>query len=179
MKKLSTLIALTLTSLQLCATETKVGIVNFVSCVTESKVGKHEQSAVEEMRKQIATLIEDKEKQLKEVTEQLQDRDFLDGLSPEGEQELKGKWSQLSEEMNRYNQQYYQFIQQGQNRIFQNVVGGITSAAEKLASSKGYSMILNKEACFFYDPKLDITADVIKEMDKSFDDTEKQPAVGK
>jgi Skp family chaperone for outer membrane proteins len=176
MKKLA---LLTLASLQLCAAEAKVGIVNFVSCVTESKIGKQEQSSMDDMRKQIMTLMEDKEKQLKEVTEQLQDKDYLDGLSPEGEQELKGKWAQLSEEMNRYNQQYYQFMQQGQGRMIQTVVGGINSAAEKLASTKGYSMIINKEACFFYDPKLDITADVIKEMDKSFDDAEKKQTTEK
>jgi outer membrane protein len=177
MKKLYTLAALTVASLQLCAAEPKVGIVNFNNCVTDSKIGKQEQTTFEGMRKQFATLLEDTEKQLKDISDKLQDKDYLDGLSPEAEQEMKGKWAQLSEEMNRYNQQYYQFMNQGQYKIVQTVVGGINNAAEKIAASKGFSMIINKEACFYYSPALDITTDVIKEMDKYYEDeAKKQPA---
>lgn len=158
----------TLASLQLFGAEPKVGIVNFVNCVTESKLGQQEQSSLEGMHKQFTSLLSDTEKKLKEISGKLQDKDYLDGLSPEAEQELKGEWAQLSEEMNRYNQQYYQFMQQGQNKIIQTVVGGINQAAEKLAATKGYSMIINKEACFFYDTKLDITSEIIEEMNKSF-----------
>lgn len=176
MKKFYTLAALTVASLQLCAAEPKVGIVNFYNCVADSKIGKQEQTSFEGMRKQFATLLEDTEKQLREISEKLQDKDYLDGLSPEAEQEMKGKWAQLSEEMQRYNQQYYQFMNQGQSKIIQTVVGGINSASEKIAASKGYSMIMNKEACFYYSPALDITADIIKEMDKNFEDDAKKAA---
>lgn len=174
MKKLLTLTALTAFSLQLCAAEQKVGIVNFSSCIVDSKLGKQEQNAFETMRKQFVTLVEDTDKQLREISDKLQDKDYLDGLSKEAEEQMKSKFAQLNEELGRYQQQYYQFMHQGQNKIMQTVVGGINHAAEQLASVKGYNVILNKEACFFYSPTLDITTEVVKEMDKHFEIEEKK-----
>lgn len=176
MKKLFTLAAVSLASLQLCAAEQKVGIVNFGSCIQESKLGKQEQNALETMRKQFVTLIEDTDKQLREMGDKLQDKDYLDGLSKEAEEQMKNKIGQLSEEMNRYQQQYYQFMQQSQHKIIQTVVGGINNAAEQIAAAKGYNLIINKEMCFFYNPSLDITNEVVQAMDKHFEAEEKKQA---
>ena len=175
-KKLFTLATLTLASLQLCAAEQKVGIVNFNSCIVDSKLGKQEQNAFETMRKQFVSLVEDTDKQLRETSDKLQDKDYLDGLSKEAEEQMKAKFAQLNEELSRYQQQYYQFMHQGQNKIMQTVVGGINHAAEQIASSKGYNVILNKDACFFYTPTLDVTTEVVKEMDKHYEIEEKKQA---
>jgi outer membrane protein len=140
----------------------------------ETKLGKQEQASFETMRKQFATLLEDTEKQLRDINDKLSDKDTLDGLSPEAEAEMKNKFAQLNEEMNRYQQQYYQFMQQGQHKIMQSVFGGITQASEKLAAAKGYTMILNKQACFYNSPTLDVTPDMVKEMDKNFDEEAKK-----
>ncbi|HEX2579588.1 MAG TPA: OmpH family outer membrane protein [Rhabdochlamydiaceae bacterium] len=176
MKKRYLVTAFILAGLQLCAAEQKVGIVNMENVFMETKLGKQEQTSFETMRKQFATLIEDTEKQLRDLNEKLSDKDTLDGLSPEAEAEMKNKFAQLSEEMNRYQQQYYQFIQQGQSKMIQAIHGGITHASEKLAAAKGYSMILNKQACFYSAPTLDVTNDMIKEMDKNFEDDAKKQA---
>lgn len=169
MKKLLTLAALTCASLQLCAAEQKVGVVNFNNCITDSKLGKQEQNAFETMRKQFISLVEDTDKQLREVADKLQDKDYLDGLSKEGEEALQQKMAQLNEELGRYQQQYYQFMEQGRYKIMQSIASGINHASENIASSKGFTFILNKEACFYSAPTLDVTADIIKEMDKDFD----------
>ena len=174
MKKRYLVTAFILAGLQLCAAEQKVGIVNMENVFMETKLGKQEQASFETMRKQFATLLEDTEKQLRDLNDQLSDKDTLEGLSPEGEAEMKNKFAQLSEEMNRYQQQYQQFMQQGQHRIIQSIFGGITQASEKLAAAKGYTMILNKQACFYSAPTLDVTADMIKEMDKNFEEEAKK-----
>ncbi|MGH2638653.1 MAG: OmpH family outer membrane protein, partial [Rhabdochlamydiaceae bacterium] len=119
------------------------------------------------------------DKQLREISEKLQDKDYLDGLSKEAEESMKAKFSQLNEELSRYQQQYYQFMHQGQSKIMQTVIGGINHAAEQIAAAKGYSFVLNKEACFFYSPTLDITTEVVKEMDKHFEVEEKKEAAAK
>jgi outer membrane protein len=176
MKKRYLVTAFILAGLQLCAAEQKVGIVNMENVFMETKLGKQEQASFETMRKQFASLLEDTEKQLRDLNDQLSDKDTLDGLSPESEAEMKNKFAQLSEEMNRYQQQYYQFMQQGQHKIMQAVFGGITQASEKLAAAKGYTMILNKQACFYSAPTLDVTTDMIKEMDKNFEEEAKKQA---
>jgi outer membrane protein len=176
MKKRYLVTAFILAGLQLCAAEQKVGIVNMENVFMETKLGKQEQASFETMRKQFATLLEDTEKQLRDLNEKLSDKDTLDGLSPEAEAEMKNKFAQLSEEMNRYQQQYGQFLQQGQQRLVQSIFGGITQASEKLAAAKGYTMILNKQACFYSAPTLDVTTDMIKEMDKNFEEEAKKQA---
>ncbi len=174
MKKLLTFLTLTCLSLQLCAAEQKIGIVNFQTCIAESKLGKQEQNAFETMRKQLVTLVEDTDKQMREISDKLQDKDYLDGLSKEAEESMKTKFAQLHEELGRYQQQYYQFMNQGQYKIMQTVVGGINHAADQIASKKGYDFILNKEACFSYAPSRDITSEILKEMDGHFDEEAKK-----
>lgn len=147
----------------------KVGVVNFATCITDSKHGKQEQSEFEKMAKQIASLVDDAKKQYQEIEGKLADRDFLDGLSPDAQKEMEQKRDMIAEEIGRYQQQYYQVMQQANMRLFQTMSGHINAAAEKVASSKHLNMVMNKEMCFFYTPSLDVTAEVIKEMDKAFD----------
>lgn len=156
-------------AIQLCASEPKVGIVNFSNCIVESKLGKQEQNAFETMHKQLVSLIEDKNKQFQEASNNLEDKDYLDGLSKEAEDQLRAKKEQLGEELARDQQQYYQFMHQGQNKIMKAVFGGISQAAEQIASAKGYQLIINKEACFFSSPSIDVTNEIIKTMDQNFE----------
>jgi outer membrane protein len=169
MKKLVILAFLAAGSLFGADASSKVGIVNFATCATDSKLGKQEQGSFETMKKQMTSLIEDTEKQLRELSEKAKDKDFLDGLSPEAQQEMGVKFQNLNDELNRYQQQYYQVMQQANYKMYQTITGSINAAAEKVAASKGLNMVLNKEACFHFANSLDMTADVIKEMDKLFD----------
>jgi outer membrane protein len=149
------------------------GIVNFSSCVAESKKGKQEQASFEALKKQMAGMIEETEKQLTELSQKLNDSEYMDGLSPEAENELKNKFGMLSEEMNRYQNQYYQTLQQVSMRIGQVVSQEASQAAEKVAKDKKLFMVINKDACFYYNSDFDITQAVISEMDKKFDSSNK------
>jgi outer membrane protein len=154
------------------------GIVNFASCVMESKLGKQEQSSFETLKKQMASLLEDTEKQLTELSGKFNDKEYLDSLSPEAEEELKIKLRTLNEELGRYQNQYYQVLNQANMKLIQVMQSNINTAAEKVAKEKKLAMIINKEACFFYSPALEITSSVVAEMDKTYDtDSKKSAAV--
>lgn len=159
-------------------TKGQVGIVNFASCMSESKLGKKEQASFESLKKQMVSLLEDTEKQLTELSAKFNDAEYMDGLSPEAEEELKNKFETLSKEMNRYQNQYYQVMNQANMKILQAMSSNIQAASEKVAKDKRLSMIVNKEACFFYTPQLDVTNLVIAELDKNFElESKKQAAV--
>jgi outer membrane protein len=151
-----------------------IGVVNFASCITESKLGKQEQASFEALKKQLSTLLEDTDKQLVEINNKLNDTEFMDGLSPEGEDELKNKFRMLNEELNRYQAQYYQVLNQANMRIVQHLSGNIAAAAEKVAKDKHLTMVVNKEACFFFSPPLEVTTLVINEMDRVFEQESKK-----
>lgn len=146
-----------------------VGIVNFTTCMTESKMGKQEQASFESLKNQMASLLEDTEKQLNELTSKFNDPEYMDGLSPDGEEELKTKFQMLNEEMSRYQNQYYQVLNQANMKVVQSMSSRIQEAAEKVAKSRKLSMVMNKEACFFYTSGLDVTNFVIAELDRTFE----------
>jgi outer membrane protein len=95
----------------------------------------------------------------------------MDGLSPEAEEEMKARYATLSEEMSRYQGQYYQVMNQAQMKLVQGVGSSVQEASEIVAKNKKLSMIMNKEACFFTNATLDVTSLVIAEMDKQFETT--------
>jgi outer membrane protein len=146
-----------------------IGIVNFAKCIESSKHGQNEQKQFENMRQQMQKAIGDLDEQLNATATKLQDKDFLDSLSPEAEKELKMKFQQLSEEMNRYQSQYYQIMQQANMKLMHTVADLINEASETVAKKAHLSLVLNKDAAFHYLTALDITDDVISEMDKKFE----------
>lgn len=150
------------------AADSNVGVVNFGSCVTDSKLGKQEQSSFENLKKQMSALLEDTEKQLQDLAAKFNDQEYLDGLSPEAELEHKTKFEALNQDMQRYQGQYYQMLNQANMQVIQKMSSAISQAAEKVAKDKKLNMVVNKEACFFFAPMLEVTSDVIAEMDKNF-----------
>lgn len=145
-----------------------IGVVNFASCITESKSGQKEQETMENMRKQMSSMIEDTEKELKELAAKFEDTEFLDSLSPKAEEEMKLKFQTLQEDLGRYQNQFYQVLQQAQYQLIQKMSGTIAKAAEAVAKEKNLDYVINKEACFYIRSDLDVTTAVINEMDKTF-----------
>ena len=148
----------------------EIGIVNFTSCITDSKLGKKEQESLENVKNQMTSLIKDIEEQLTDIAGKFNDPDYVDGLSPEGEQELKVKYQTLREEHDRYQGQFYQVMQQANMKLVQTVSSYVNAATDKLAKTKNLSLVVNKDACFSFRESFDITNDVIAEMDKVFDE---------
>jgi outer membrane protein len=146
-----------------------IGIVNFMTCITDSKYGKNEQEQLESIKKQWTSLIEETEKELTEVNSKFDDQDYLDSLSPEAEEQLKIKQQTLQQDLGKYQNQLYQILNQANYFFIQKMSNNISKASETIASEKRLDIVLNKEACFYNNPKIDITALVIKEMDKNFE----------
>lgn len=173
----SSLLALALGTSAVYADNSNYGVVNFSTCITDSKVGREEQSSFENLKKQMSAHLEDTEKQINELASKFNDPDYMDGLSPEAEEELKNKIRTLNEELGRYQNQYYQVLNQANMKIIQSISTNINTAAEKVAKDKKLAMVVNKEACFFYAPALDVTNLVVAEMDKTFElESKKQKA---
>ena len=153
-----------------------VGVVNFGTCVSDSKLGKQEQASFESLKKQMTSMLEDTEKQLSDMTAKFNDPEYLDGLSPEAEEELKTKFRTLNEELGRYQNQYYQVMNQANMRIIQTMSQSINTASENIAKDKKLNVVVNKDACFYYSPALDVTSSVITEMDKTYEAEAKKQA---
>ncbi|MBS4169192.1 OmpH family outer membrane protein [Parachlamydia sp. AcF125] len=144
----------------------KVAIVNFKECVEKSKIGKHEQSVFESLKKQMENSLQEKEKSLNEIAAKFNDPDYLDTLSPEAEAELKHKYRTLNQEITQYQNQYYQALSQTNMKIIQKLQELISKAAATVAKEVGVDIILNEESSFFYKPEFDLSNKVIELLDK-------------
>ena len=145
-----------------------IGIVNFMTCITESKYGKNEQEQLENIKKQWSTLIEETEKEISDLNSKMEDQDYLDGLSPEAEEDLKMKQSAMYQDLSKYQNQLYQILNQANYFLIQKMSSSISKASEAIAHNRRLDIVLNKEACFYNNPKIDITEQVIHEMDKNY-----------
>lgn len=152
----------------LSAKELKVGIVNFKECVEGSKLGKQEQESFEALKKQMESVLEDKEKQLTDLANKLNDPDYLDSISAEAETELKRKARAIQNDMQQHQQQFMGALQQANIKVVQLLSESISKAAKKVAAAQNLDLVLNEDVAFYSNPTLSVSKDVIKEMDADF-----------
>lgn len=153
-----------------------VGLVNFKECIEQSKIGKQEQQTFEAMKKQMESILEDKEKALNEIAVKFNDPDYLDSLAPEAETEMKRKFRTQGQELQQQQQQYYQLLTQANYKIVQKLSDTITNASKEVAKEKNLDIVLNEESCFYCSPDLNISKFVIAKMDDSYDKEQKEKA---
>lgn len=154
-------------------TENKIGVMSFANCIQESKYGKQEQSHIKAMESQVISLIEDTEKQLQEIANKLNDAEYIDALSPEGEQELKVKFQSLQEDLQRYRQQYYEFIKQANYKIMQTMTFHIKNAANIVSAKLKLDYILDDNSVICNNAGVEVTEQIIQELDMLFEKEEK------
>ena len=146
-----------------------LAVVNFATCLQGSKYGKQEQTHFENVRQQMVEMIEKTDKELKDLAGKIEDTAYMEGLSNEAKGELETKYKSLNQDLARYQSHYYQILQQTQMQSMQKINQKVTSIAAKIAEKKQLAYVLNKELCFYHNPKLDITDDVVKELDQEFE----------
>lgn len=151
------------------ANEFNLGFVNFKICLEKSKQGQHEKNAFEALKNQMTETLEKTNKELEEIAKKLENQDYMDGLSPTAEDELKQKFQMLSQEFTQYQNQYYQLLNQANYKMLQTMHEEVSLAAEKIREKRKIDLILNEDSAFAYSSSLDLTDEVTQEMDRHFD----------
>lgn len=146
----------------------KIAVANFKTCVEASKMGKQEQANFEALKKQMESVLEEKEKALNDMAAKFNDADYLDSLSAEAETEIKRKFRAQSQELSGYQNQYMQILQQTNLKVIQKLTQATTDASQLYAKANNIDLVLNEES-FYYSPDLDISKEIIALMDKQFD----------
>lgn len=160
------------------ANSLRIGVVNTKKCLEESKLGKHELANFEQMKNQMESILQEKEKGLEEIETKLSDDDYMDSISSEAESELKRKRRTLRQEALQLRNQYLQTLQHANIRIVQHLTESINKASAQVAqesqqTSHPIDVILNDEACPYYNPSLDLSEKVVAKMNFIFDTEQK------
>lgn len=177
MKKLFVIAALVFTFSMQEGESAQYGFVNFKDILEKSKVGKQEQASFESLKEQMEKVLHEKDKELSEIATKFNDADYMDTLSPEAENDLKHKFRTLSQELNDKQGQFYQALQTAQMKIMQKLAEYVTKASEKISKDKKLDAVFNQDATFFWNPDLNISNDIIKEMDIVYEKESKEAPV--
>jgi len=150
-----------------CAAESnlRIGLVNFKEVIESSKIGKQEQEMYENMKKQIESILTEKQDEFTKIAKKLEDEDFRDSQKPEAIKKLEDQYRQLGQELAQGQNQYYQALQQANFKILQRIAEVVAKASEEVASTKNLDLILNDDNAFFNSKNLDVTKEVIAQMD--------------
>lgn len=143
----------------------KIVVVNFKDCVEKSKMGQKEQANFDSMKKQMETILLEKEKSLNDIASKFNDIDYLDSLSPEAETKLKDEFRRLNTEFNQQQNQFYQTLSQTNLKVVQKLTDAITKASGDYAKKNKIDIVLNEEGCFFIAPALNISDEIVKVLD--------------
>lgn len=147
----------------------KIAVVNFKTCVEQSKSGKQEQASFDGLKKKMETTLEEKEKSLTEIANKLEDPDYVDSLSPEAETEMKRKFRNLNQELSQLQNQYMQALNQTNVKVIQKLNDLISKASATYAQQNNIDTVLNSEGAFYSSPALDISKEIIAMMDQMFE----------
>lgn len=147
----------------------KVAVVNFKECVEKSKLGQKEQANFDALKKQMETVLLEKEKALNDIATKFNDIDYLDSLSPEAETKLKGEFRTLNTEFNQQQNQFYQALSQTNMKVVQKLNDAITKASSDYAKKNNIDVVFNDDSCFFVSPALSISKEVTKILDATPD----------
>lgn len=155
----------------------KIGIVNTKRCLEESKLGQQEQANFEKMKKQMESVLQEKERALEEIESKLNDDDYMDTISEEAASELKRKRRSIRNEGMQLQNQYLQTLQQANVKVVQKLTDAISKASAQVAqesqAGQRIDVIFSDEACTYFSPKLDVSSQVIQKMNALYE-TEKK-----
>lgn len=147
----------------------RIAVANFKTCVEKSKMGQKEQAHFDAMKKQMETILAEKEKALTDVAGKFNDIDYLDSLSPDAEAELKRQFRTLNQEYSQQQQQFYQTLSQTNVLIVQKLTEAVTKASEAVAKKNQIDLVLSDESSFYHISSIDISPLVIRVMDENFE----------
>lgn len=147
----------------------RIAIVNFKTCVEKSKIGQKEQAKFEAMKKQMETILQEKEKSLSEIASKFNDIDYLDSLSPEAEAELKKQFRNLNQEFNQQQTQFYQTLSQTNVSVIQKLTEAVAKASAEVAKKNQIDLVLNEDSAFFNTPSIDVSTLVVAILDENFE----------
>ncbi|MCH1430409.1 MAG: hypothetical protein GWP59_06350 [Chlamydiales bacterium] len=172
-KKIASALTLGLTALSLCSFGFsgglgKVGVIDLQACHEESALAKAEGQKLEDLKSKLRGGLEEKEKQFKMMKDKYDDQAFRDSLSDDAKMDYEKNMGNALKDLEQYHSQLVRSLNQSGYEVAMSVLSSVEAAAGKIAKSKELDMVIRKELCLFYSPDLDVTKEVIAEMDNDF-----------
>lgn len=166
MRKLMTtgfVLALALVSANLFA-QTKIAVIDPDRIASEAKEGKRIQSVLKGFHEQKQGEITAREAEIRAMEEKLKDPK----ISDEKKEELQSKYTAKMYEYQAFGKAAQEEMEGRQGKALGELQEKINGIVTKYATAKGFTLVLMKRFCVYSADALDITTDIIAEMDKAY-----------
>ena len=143
----------------------KVGYINLQRLVNESTMGKAARAEIEKLRNEKETLLKNKVKEI---------NDLRDLINKEGDKMDAATRQERIKALNKANKEYQRLAEDAKedltnedNELVAIILQKADNVLKSVAKSKKYAIILkDANAIGYLDPSVDITDDVLKELNK-------------
>jgi len=143
----------------------KIGIINLDDALSNSSAGKSALSGLKSRFESREKSLAAQGDELKKMQDELQKKSVA--LSQDAMKsktaEFEGKARKYLEDRNKLQQEE----QQAQQGVLQPLLNRLQKVVSEYAGKNGYTVILEARSVPYYDPKLDVTAAIQAEFDKS------------
>ncbi|HET9481498.1 MAG TPA: OmpH family outer membrane protein [Candidatus Polarisedimenticolia bacterium] len=143
----------------------RVGVVNQDRVLNESDEGKRLKAELEKLRAAKATTIEAKEKEIKEIQEQLLNAQL--SLSEEKREEIQRQLKRKRVEYERLNDDASAEFQDAANRAQGRLIALFRDVIAKYGAEQGYTLILERNTLYFAAGSVDITDELLARFNQS------------
>lgn len=168
MQKWATLaVAATLTLVSAAAfaqAQQKVAVVEMMKVANECKEGKKIQATLKDYHDKKQGEINAKEADLKALEDKSKDPKISDA----SKDDLRNQFTQKMYEYQAFAKAAQDEMESRSQKLQQEFQGKLAGVISKYAQSKGISMVVEKSVTLFSADSLDITADIIAEMNKAY-----------
>lgn len=142
-----------------------IGVVNILKIQSQAKVYQSIRKQLSEYKKEYKKDSSKKEKEIKKLNDEIMKQKSL--ISPE---EFKKRVEELKTKFNKDRAEVTKKIE-GLDKSFISVmkkvkIEALAPAIDKVAKDRGINIVLNNAEIIFYDPKMDMTEDVLNILNK-------------
>ena len=152
-------------SAPLLSAQTKVAIINLQRAVLESAEIKKASNDMEAKYKPRTQEIDQLQKDLANISQQLQNSDKL---SPAAQTDLQSQGTRKQRDLQRLQDDLQNDVTRDRNDILAKASQKMTEVVKKIAEEKGYDVVLDISNAVYVKPALEITSDAIAAYDKAY-----------
>ncbi len=166
MKYLTGIIFITLTffSFQLGAAELKVGVLDLQRIMIESNEGKKLDTSLKAKHGEMQKDLDKKQQELVDMQKDIEKQSLMLSMDAkeDRQKEFEKKKRELAYLAQDMNEEMNKFRTEAQNELLKLIVGVV----ETIAKNKKFDMITERRTLLYYSEGLDITGEVIEELNK-------------
>jgi outer membrane protein len=150
----------------IAAAQSKVAVINLQRAVLESAEIKAASAAMEARYKPRVTQIEQLDKEIAAIGQNLQSN--AGKLTAQAETELNAQGTRKQRDLQRLKDDLQADVERDRNEILQKSAMKMSDVLKKLAEEKGYDIVVDAPYAPYFKAALDITGDLIAAFDKVY-----------